>query len=327
MRRRFLLNALLTSVTASLALLTSPVSAQAQAFPAKTVRIVVPQTPGGASDTLARIMATKLATRWGQPVVVENKAGAGGNIGMEEVARAPADGYTLLMSYVGTHAINGALYAKLPFDPEKDFSPVATLAVLPYVVLVNTSSPVKTLGELVELSRRQGVNFGSAGNGSVNHLLGEMFNATANVKFQHIPYRGAAPAMTDLLGGQIQTVFTSLPSAAGFIRDGRLRPLAVTSAKRSVGFPDIPTVAESGYPGFDVAPWFGFFATGGTPAAVIRQMNADINDVLKSPDVIEKFSAAGAEVYATTPAQFGAILKDDIAKWSKVVKASGAKLD
>ncbi len=327
MRRRFLLNALLTSVTASFALLTSPASAQAQAFPAKTVRIVVPQTPGGASDTLARIMAIKLATRWGQSVVVENKAGAGGNIGMEEVARAPADGYTLLMSYVGTHAINGALYAKLPFDPEKDFAPVATLAVLPYVVLVNTSSPVKTLGELVELSRRQGVNFGSAGNGSVNHLLGEMFNATANVKFQHIPYRGAAPAMTDLLGGQIQTVFTSLPSAAGFIRDGRLRPLAVTSAKRSVGFPDIPTVAESGYPGFDVAPWFGFFATGGTPAAVIRQMNADINDVLKSPDVIEKFSAAGAEVYATTPAQFGAILKDDIAKWSKVVKASGAKLD
>lgn len=327
MRRRFLFNALFTSVTASLAVLVSPTPVQAQSFPNKTVRIVVPQTPGGASDTLARIMATKLATRWGQPVVVENKAGAGGNIGMEEVARAPADGYTLLMSYVGTHAINGALYAKLPFDPEKDFAPVATLAVLPYVVLVNANSPVKTLGDLVELSRRQGVNFGSAGNGSVNHLLGEMFNATANVKFQHIPYRGAAPAMTDLLGGQIQTVFTSLPSAAGFIRDGRLRPLAVTSVKRSVGFPDIPTVAESGYPGFDVAPWFGFFATGGTPAAVIRQMNADINEALRSPDVIEKFSAAGAEVYATTPAQFGAILKDDIAKWSKVVKASGAKLD
>lgn len=304
-----------------------PVVAQAQTFPTKTVRIVVPQTPGGASDALARIMATKLAARWGQPVVVENKAGAGGNIGMEEVARAPADGYTLLMSYVGTHAINGALYAKLPFDPEKDFAPVATLAVLPFVILVNASLPVKTLGELVELSRRQGVAYGSAGNGSVNHLLGEMFNATAGVKFLHVPYRGAAPAMTDLIGGQIQTVFTSLPSAAGFIRDGRLRPLAVTSAKRSVGFPDIPTVAESGFAGFDVAPWFGFFATGGTPAAVVRQMNADINELLRSPDVIEKFNAAGAEPFATTPAQFGAMLKDDIAKWSKVVKASGAKLD
>jgi tripartite-type tricarboxylate transporter receptor subunit TctC len=302
-------------------------AAQAQSFPTKTVKIVVPQTPGGASDALARIMATKLAARWGHPVVVENKAGAGGNIGMEDVARAPADGYTLLMSYVGTHAINGALYAKLPFDPEKDFSPVATLAVLPYVVLVNASLPVKTLGDLVELSRRQSVAFGSAGNGSVNHLLGEMFNSTAGVKFLHIPYRGAAPAMTDLLGGQIQVVFTSLPSAAGFIRDGRLRPLAVTSAKRSIGFPDIPTVAESGYPGFDVAPWFGFFATGGTPAAIVRQMNADINELLRAPDVVEKFNAAGAEPFPTTPAQFGAILKDDIAKWSKVVKSSGAKLD
>jgi len=302
-------------------------AAQAQSFPTKTVKIVVPQTPGGASDALARIMATKLAARWGHPVVVENKAGAGGNIGMEDVARAPADGYTLLMSYVGTHAINGALYAKLPFDPEKDFSPVATLAVLPYVVLVNASLPVKTLGDLVELSKRQSVAFGSAGNGSVNHLLGEMFNSTAGVKFLHIPYRGAAPAMTDLLGGQIQVVFTSLPSAAGFIRDGRLRPLAVTSAKRSVGFPDIPTVAESGYPGFDVAPWFGFFATGGTPAAIVRQMNADINELLRAPDVVEKFNGAGAEPFPTTPAQFSAILKDDIAKWSKVVKASGAKLD
>lgn len=300
---------------------------QAQSFPTKPVRIIVPQTPGGASDALARILAPRLSARWGQPVVVENKAGAGGNIGMEEVARAPADGHTLLMSYVGTHAINGALYAKLPFDPEKDFAPVATLAVLPFVVLVNSALPVKTLGDLVELSRRQPVAFGSAGNGSVNHLLGEMFSATAGVKMQHIPYRGAAPAMTDLLGGQIQVVFTSLPSAAGFIKDGRLRPLAVTSAKRAVGFPDIPTVAESGYPGFDVTPWFGFFATGGTPAAVVRQLNADVNELLRSAEVAERFNAAGADVYPTSPAQFGAMLKDDIAKWSKVVKASGARLD
>lgn len=309
------------------ALLCVAPAVQAQSFPTKPVRIIVPQTPGGASDALARILAPRLSARWGQPVVVENKAGAGGNIGMEEVARAPADGHTLLMSYVGTHAINGALYAKLPFDPEKDFAPVATLAVLPFVVLVNSALPVKTLGDLVELSRRQPVAFGSAGNGSVNHLLGEMFSATAGVKMQHIPYRGAAPAMTDLLGGQIQVVFTSLPSAAGFIKDGRLRPLAVTSAKRAVGFPDIPTVAESGYPGFDVTPWFGFFATGGTPIAVVRQMNADVNELLRSAEVAERFNAAGADVYPTSPAQFGAMLKDDIAKWSKVVKASGARLD
>ncbi len=301
--------------------------AQAQTFPAKPVRIVVPQTPGGASDTLARVLANKLSTRWGQTVVVENKAGAGGNIGMEEVARAPADGYTLLMSYVGTHAINGALYAKLPFDPEKDFAPVATLATLPFVAVVNPALPVKSMQDLADLSKKQQVAFGSAGNGSVNHLLGEMVNAAAGVKMLHVPYRGAAPAMTDLLGGQIQVVFTSMPSVAGFIRDGRVRALAVTSAKRATAFGEIPTIAESGFPGFDVNPWFGLFAPAATPPAVVRQLNADINETLRDPEVVAKFTATGAEVYATTPAQFGAVLKDDIAKWSKVVKASGARLD
>lgn len=300
---------------------------QAQAFPTRPVKIIVPQTPGGASDTLARVIAARLASRWGQSVVVENKPGAGGNIGMEEVARSPADGHVLLMSYVGTHAINGALYAKLPFDPEKDFSPVATLATLPFVAVVNPSLPVKTIGELAELSRRQSVAYGSAGNGSVNHLLGEMFNSAAGVKMLHVPYRGAAPAMTDLLGGQIQVVFTSMPSVAGFIRDGRVRALAVTSARRAAGFGDIPTIAESGFAGFDVTPWFGLFAPANTPAAVVRQMNADINEALRAPDVVEKFQASGAEPYATTPAQFGALLRDDIAKWSKVVRASGAKID
>ncbi|MCL4182693.1 MAG: tripartite tricarboxylate transporter substrate binding protein [Burkholderiaceae bacterium] len=301
--------------------------AHAQTFPNKTVRIVVPQTPGGASDTLARVVATKLGAHWNQPVVVENRAGAGGNIGMEVVAKSPADGYTLLMSYVGTHAINGALYSNLPFDPEKDFAAVATLATLPFVAVVNPNLPVKTMSELAELAKKQPVSYGSAGNGSVNHLLGEMFNAAAGVKMLHIPYRGAAPAMTDLVGGQIQVVFTSMPSVAGFIRNGSLRAVAVTSAKRAVAFGDIPTIAESGYPGFDVNPWFGLFAPAGTPAAVIGKLNTDINEVLRAPDVIEKFTAAGAEPYLTTPAQFGAVLKDDIAKWSKVVRDSGAKVD
>ena len=301
--------------------------AHAQAFPNKTVRIVVPQTPAAASDTLARVVATKLGAHWNQPVVVENRAGAGGNIGMDAVAKAPADGYTLLMSYVGTHAINGALYSNLPFDPEKDFAAVATLATLPFVAVVNPNLPVKTMGELAELAKKQSVSYGSAGNGSVNHLLGEMFNAAAGVKMLHIPYRGAAPAMTDLVGGQIQVVFTSMPSVAGFIRNGSLRAVAVTSAKRAAAFGDIPTIAESGYPGFDVNPWFGLFAPAGTPAAVISKLNADINEVLRAPDVVEKFTAAGAEPYLTTPAQFGAVLKDDIAKWSKVVRDSGAKVD
>lgn len=299
----------------------------AQTFPSKAVRIVVPQTPGGASDTLARVIATKLAAHWNQPVVVENRAGAGGNIGMEVVAKSPPDGYTLLMSYVGTHAINGALYSNLPFDPEKDFAAVATLATLPFVAVVNPNLPVKTMGDLVEMAKKRPVSYGSAGNGSVNHLLGEMFNAAAGVKMLHIPYRGAAPAMTDLVGGQIQVVFTSMPSVAGFIRNGSLRAVAVTSAKRAAAFADIPTIAESGYPGFDVNPWFGLFAPAGTPEAVIRKLNADINEALHAPDVIEKFTAAGAEPYLTTPAQFGAVLKSDIAKWSKVVRDSGAKVD
>ncbi len=319
--RRTLMTAAVAAI-ASLAL-----NAHAQVFPAKQVRIVVPQTPGGASDTLARVMAQKLSVRWGQTVVVENKAGAGGNIGMEEVARAPGDGYTLLMSYVGTHAINGALYSKLPFDPEKDFAPVATLATLPFVAVVNPQLPVKTLRELAELSKKQQVAYGSAGNGSVNHLLGEMVNAAAGIKMLHVPYRGAAPAMTDLLGGQIQVVFTSMPSVAGFIRDGRLRPLAVTSAKRAAAFGDIPTVAESGYAGFDVNPWFGLFAPAATPAAVVRQLNADINATLRDPEVVAKFTATGAEVYTTEPEQFAALLRADIAKWSEVVKRSGAKVD
>ncbi len=301
--------------------------AQAQGFPVRPVRIVVPQAPGGASDALARIVAARLSTRWGQQVVVENKAGAGGNIGMEEVARSAGDGHTLLMSYVGTHAINGALYPKLPFDPEKDFAPVATLATLPFVAVVSPSLPARTMQELAELSKRQPVSFGSAGNGSVNHLLGEMFNATAGVKITHIPYRGAAPALTDLLAGQIQVVYTSLPSVVGFIRDGRLRPLAVTSATRSPSFPDIPTVAESGYAGFDVNPWFGLFAPAATPAALVQRINADINEVLRQSETAEKFKAAGAEVFVSSPAQFGTLLRDDIVKWTKVVRDSGAKVD
>jgi tripartite-type tricarboxylate transporter receptor subunit TctC len=302
-------------------------AASAQTFPSKPVRILVPQTPGGASDALARIISQKLSERWNQPVVVENRPGAGGNIGMEVVAKSPADGYTLLLSYVGTHAINGALYKKLPFDPEKDFTAVATLATLPFVAVVNPNVPAKNMAELAALAKQQQVTYGSAGNGSVNHLLGEMFSAAAQVKLVHVPYKGAAPALTDLVGGQIQMVFTSMPSVAQFIRNGTLRALAVTSGKRSEAFKEIPTIAESGYPGFDVNPWFGLFVPAGTPPTVVKQLNADINAVLKTVDVKEKFSAQGAEVFETSPEQFASILRADIAKWSKIVRDSGASID
>jgi tripartite-type tricarboxylate transporter receptor subunit TctC len=313
--------------TSLLALAALAFTSQAQDFPNRPVKILVPQTPGGASDALARIVAQKLNEKWGQPVVVENRAGAGGNVGMEVVANAPADGYTLLMSYVGTHAINGSLYKKLPFDPEKDFAPVATLATLPFVVVTRPDAPFKTIPELVTAAKTSRLNYGSAGNGSVNHLLGEMFNTATGVKLVHVPYRGAAPAMQDLMGGQIQLVFTSLPSVAGAIKQGTLHPIAVTSAKRAASFSQIPTIAEAGYRDFDVNPWFGLFAPAKVPAQIVRKINSDVNEVLRSPDVVEKFAAQGAEPYATDPKQFAAVLHSDIAKWSQVVKASGASVD
>ena len=298
-----------------------------QDFPSRPVKILVPQTPGGASDALARIVAQELSKKWGQPVVVENRAGAGGNVGMEVVANAPPDGYTLLMSYVGTHAINGALYKKLPFDPEKDFAPVATLATLPFVAVSKADSPLKTIPDIISAAKKSQLTYGSAGNGSVNHLLGEMFNSAAGVKLTHVPYRGAAPAMQDLMGGQISLVFTSLPSVSGAIKNGTLHPIAVTSAKRAGSFSNIPTIAEAGFKDFDVNPWFGLFAPAKVPINIIRKINADVNDVVKSKEVTDRFAAQGAEPYLTSPEEFATVLKADIDKWSKVVKASGASVD
>lgn len=314
-------------VLISVAAVAIAVPVSGQEFPSRPVKIVVPQTPGGASDALARIVGQKLSEKWQQPVVVENRPGAGGNLGMEFVAQAPADGYTLLMSYVGSHAINAALYKKLPFDPERDFAPVATLATLPFVLVARPDAPFKTVRELADLGKRQPLTFGSAGNGSVNHLLGVMFNAAAGSKLEHIPYRGAAPAMQDLMSGQISLVFTSLPSVASAIRSGSLRGIAVTSAQRSQAFAQIPTIAESGYKDFDVSPWFGLFAPAKTPPAIVRRMNQDIQEILKNREVIEKFQGQGADPFITQPAEFAAILKSDLAKWSEVVKASGAQID
>lgn len=302
-------------------------AAAAQGFPNKPVRIIVPQTPGGASDTLARIVGQKLSDKWGQPVVIENRAGAGGNIGMEFVTTAPADGHTLLMSYVGTQAINGALYKNLSFDPGKDFAPVATLATLPFIIVSKPDADFKTVSELVEVAKRGRITYGSAGNGSVNHLLGEMFNASTNSKLVHVPYRGAAPALHDLMGGQINVVFTSLPSVSGFIKSGALRPIAVTSAKRAAAFSHIPTIAAAGFGDFDVNPWFGLMAPVHTPRDVILKINADVNTVLRSKEVIDRFNAQGAEPYITRSEEFVAILEADIEKWAGVVKASGAQVD
>ena len=305
------------------------VSAQTTAtnFPTKPVRIIVPQTPGGASDALARIVGQKLSEKWGQPVVVENRPGAGGNIGMDAVAKATGDGHTLLMSYVGSHAINPSIYSKLPFDPETDFVAVATLANVPFVAAINSNVPVTNMKGLVTYAAQKPVSFGSAGNGSVNHLLGEMFNTASGAKMQHVPYKGAAPALTDLISGQIQVVFTSLPSVAQHIRSGTVRGLAVTGSKRAVSFKEIPTISESGFPGFVINPWFGLFASKGTPTNIAKQINADIKKVLEDKDVLDKFTAIGAEPFETTPQEFQAILHADIKTWAAVVKSSGATAD
>lgn len=320
---------LVAAITLGLAALAGATAAGAQAFPTKPVRIIVPQTPGGASDALARIVGQKLSDRWGQPVVVENKPGAGGNVGTDLVAKSPADGYTLLMSYVGTQAINGSIYKSLSYDPYKDFATVATVATVPFALVVNQNFPPKTVPELIAFAKSHPgkINFGSAGNGSLNQLLGEMVNMDQGVKLVHVPYKGAAGALTDTIAGQIQMTFSSLPSVAGHIRGDKVRALAVTGPKRSPAFRNVPTLGESGLKGFEISPWFGLLAPAGTPEAVVKKINADVTELLHDKDLQEKFAAAGADPYATTPEQFGRILQDDIHKWAQVVKASGARID
>ncbi|MGS1008652.1 Bug family tripartite tricarboxylate transporter substrate binding protein [Achromobacter anxifer] len=317
-----LLASLLTAVC-----IAAPAAGADAAFPAKPVRIIVPQTPGGASDVLARLIGQKLTAKWGQPVVVENHPGAGGNVGMDLVVRAAPDGYTLLMSYVGTQAINGALYRKLAFDPVQDFAPVATLATLPFVMVTQADSPLKTVSAVVAAARTSHITYGSAGNGSVNHLLGEMFNTATGVKLAHIPYRGAAPALQDLMGGRIQVVFTSLPSVIGALKSSTLYPIAVTSARPAAAFDSIPTIAQAGFKDFDVNPWFGLMAPGRTPPALVRKINNDVNDILRTPEVAASFAAQGAEPYITQPDEFARILRADALKWGDVVRASGAQVD
>jgi tripartite-type tricarboxylate transporter receptor subunit TctC len=309
----------------------APAAAHAQpgaAFPARPVRIVVPQAPGGASDALARVMAARLGERWGQNVVVENRAGAGGNVGTEAVAKSPPDGYTLLMGYAGTNSINPALYAKPGWSPQ-DLVPVATLAAVPFALVVSPASGLSSVEQFVAAARMKpdALSYGSAGNGSVNHLLGVMVAGAAGAQMLHVPYKGAAPAITDLIGGQVQAVFTSLPSVAQFVQRGQLRALAVTSSTRSPAFPDVPTLAEAGLKGIDVNPWFGLLAPAGTPAAVVQRINADVNALLATAEVRERFAASGADVLSSSPERFADTMREDLARWARVVRESGARID
>lgn len=297
-------------------------------FPTRPVRVVVPQTPGGASDALARIVGQKLAEQWRVQLVIDNRGGAAGNIGTDIVAKSSANGYTWLVTYEGTYAINATIYRHLPFDSRKDFAAVATLATVPFILVVNNNLPANTLAEFISLARAKPgeLNYGTP-NGSVNHLLGVMLNGRAGIKTVHVPYRGAADSLTDTVSGLIQFNYLSLPSVVQLVRSGRVRAVAVTSGKRAPALPEVPTIAESGFPGFDIAPWFGILTRSGTPQQLIRKINADINTLLTQKDVIDRFANVGAEPFITTPEQFTRIAHRDIEKWGKVVKETGATLD
>jgi tripartite-type tricarboxylate transporter receptor subunit TctC len=300
-----------------------------QAYPNHAIRLVVPFPAGGTTDILARDVAKRLTETLGQSVVVDNRAGAGGNIGSDSVAKSAPDGYTLLMGTVGTHAINPSLYAKMPYDHVKDFAPIVLVAGVPNVLVVYPPLPVNSVADLIKLAKAKpgSINFASSGSGTSIHLSGELFKTMTGVDMVHVPYKGSAPAITDLMGGQVQIMFDNLPSSLQQIKGGKLRAIAVTSLKRAPALPDVPTIAESGLPGFEASSWFGVLAPAGTPPAVIAKINGEVNAWLQSPEGKQQLMSQGAESAGGTPEQFAAHIRSETEKWAKVVKASGAKVD
>ncbi|MDD2728124.1 tripartite tricarboxylate transporter substrate binding protein [Malikia sp.] len=326
-RRRFALG-LLASVALSSGLATTAAQAQA-AFPSKPLSIIVPFAAGGATDILARIIGQALSIEIGQSVIIENRPGAGGNIGGQLAAKAAPDGHTLFMGAVGTHAINPSLYKKMPYDPIKDLAPLTRVANVPNLLVANPQQPFKTVPELIAYAKANPgkVNFGSSGNGTSIHLSGEMFSHMAKVDIVHVPYKGSAPAMNDLLGNQIAIMFDNMPSALQYVRAGKLNALGVTSAKRSPELPNVPTIAEAGVPGYEASSWFGLFVPAATPAPVQTRLHAALVKVLARPDVKKRMAEQGAEVVSEKPEQFAAFIQAESLKWGKVVRASGATLD
>jgi tripartite-type tricarboxylate transporter receptor subunit TctC len=299
------------------------------AFPDKPVRFVIGFTPGGPSDILARAVGQKLNERWSQQVVVENRPGAGGNIAAEVVAKSAADGHTWLLGNNSILATNHALYRKLAYDPVKDFAPVALVAVQPNILVVHPEVKANSLMELIALAKQSPgkLNYASSGAGAAAHLAGELFKAMAGVDLVHVPYKGAQPALTDVVAGQVQLMFATSASAIPYIKNGRLRALAVTTARRSPSVPELPTIAEAGLPGFEATTWHGVVVPAATPAALVQRLNQDINAVLKEKDLNERLAGLGAEVLTGTPRDFADYIAREIPKWTKVVKDSGARAD
>jgi len=303
--------------------------ASAQPFPSKPIKLVIPFPPGGSLDNIGRLIAQKLSEAWGQQVVVENKPGAGGNIGADAVAKSPPDGYTVVMGALSTHAVNPSLYKSMPYDAVKDFAPISNVAITPNVLIVSAKSPIHTLPELIAYAKANPgkTNFGSGSNGSAGHLAGELFKIETGTDVMHIPYKGGAPALQALLAGDTQFMFDNLANAMAQVKGGTVRPIAVTTAQRSKLAPELPTMAEAGMPGFDISTWFGLLAPAGTPPDVIAKWNAEVVKALNSPDVREKMLAQGAEPAPTTPAEFAAFIARERDKYARIVKASGAKVD
>jgi tripartite-type tricarboxylate transporter receptor subunit TctC len=323
------MHSLLRGAFAAFAVLLCATAAAQQAYPTKSIRFIVTFPPGGSSDLIARAMAPILSDRLRQPVVVENRPGAGGNIGMEMVAKAAPDGYTMGLGAAGALAANVSLYPKMPYDPVKDLAPVSNVAFVPFFIIANPAVPASTLEELIVLARAKPgeLMLGYGGNGTAMHLSGELFKLMAKVQMVNVPYKGSGPAAVDTLSGQLPIAVVDVASALAQVKAGKLKAIAVTSAKRISAAPEVPTVAEAGLPGYDATGWFGVVMPAGTPAAIIGRMNTEIVAALKRVEIRERVLAAGAEPSPSTPAEFGALIRAEIDKWAEVVKLSGARID
>ncbi|WP_010465464.1 Bug family tripartite tricarboxylate transporter substrate binding protein [Acidovorax radicis] len=299
------------------------------AYPSKPIRLIVPFPPGGGTDMIARTVAQKLTDQNKWNVIVDNRPGAGGNLGVDAAAKSAPDGYTLVMGQTSNLAINPTLYPKLPYDPIKDLVPVALVSSSPIVIAAPANSPYKTFADVVAASKGKpdALTLGYSGNGTVAHLAGELAENAAGIKLRHIPYKGAAQAMTDLVGGQIDLYMSSVPTLLGQVRNGKLKVLAITSAKRSSQLPDVPTLAESGYKGFEAVTWFGILAPAGTPAPIVAQLNKAINQALQHAEVADKLRSEGGDILGGSADQFGQLLRTEVPRWGKIVKDSGASLD
>ena len=313
------------------ALLGAAVSAPlaAQPYPSKPVRWIIPFPPGGGTDVISRTLAQKLTESWGQQVIADNRPGSGGTIGLAAAAKLPPDGYNLVLGQLANLGIAPALYPKLPYDPVKDFTPVTLVLTSPLILVAHPSLPAKNLRELIALAKAKpdSVTFGSPGNGTTGHLGTEMLKVMAGVKMTHVPYKGASPAFTGLMGGEIAIYLSSIPPALAMLNAGRVKPIGVTSAKRMPTLPNVPTLAEGGLPGYEVTNWYGVMAPAGLPKDVLGKLNTDLVRILKQPDVQQRFQGEGGDVTPNSPGEFSAFIRTEIAKWSKAVRASGAKVD